>query len=43
MHQCHVAIYANQHKEVDAAVRVHFDAHVDDFAHELTEGPVEAV
>ena len=43
MHQCHIAIYANQNEEVDAAVGVHLNAHVDDFAKELTESPLESI
>uniref|UniRef100_A0A665WBJ0 Uncharacterized protein n=1 Tax=Echeneis naucrates TaxID=173247 RepID=A0A665WBJ0_ECHNA len=43
MHQRHVAIDAYQDEEVEAAIDVHLNAQVDDFAKELTEGPVEAV
>uniref|UniRef100_A0A8C4E8E3 Uncharacterized protein n=1 Tax=Dicentrarchus labrax TaxID=13489 RepID=A0A8C4E8E3_DICLA len=43
MHQCHIAIYANQNEEVDAAVGIHLNAQVDDFAQEQTKRPVEIV
>lgn len=43
VHQRHVAVDANQHQQVDAAVEVEFDAQVDGLAQELAEGPVELV
>lgn len=43
MNKCHIAIYANQNEEVDAAVGVHLNAQVDDFAHEQTKRPIETI
>ncbi len=43
MHQCHISIYANQNKEVDAAAGVHDNAEVDDFAQEPPKRPIETV
>uniref|UniRef100_A0A8C3AUR9 Uncharacterized protein n=1 Tax=Cyclopterus lumpus TaxID=8103 RepID=A0A8C3AUR9_CYCLU len=43
VHQCHIAIHANQNKEVDGAVGVYLNAQVDDFAHEQTKRPIETV
>lgn len=43
VHQRHIPVYANQNQEIDAAVDVYLDAHIDDFAHELSERPVELI
>uniref|UniRef100_A0A3B5KKD1 Uncharacterized protein n=1 Tax=Takifugu rubripes TaxID=31033 RepID=A0A3B5KKD1_TAKRU len=43
VHQGHIAVYADQSEDVDAAVCVHLDAQVDGFAQEEPERPVEAV
>lgn len=39
MHQCQIAIYANQNEEVDATIDIHMNARVDEFAHEQTKSP----
>uniref|UniRef100_A0A3B3DK20 Uncharacterized protein n=1 Tax=Oryzias melastigma TaxID=30732 RepID=A0A3B3DK20_ORYME len=43
MHQCYVAIYANQNKEVCTAVDVHLNAHIHSLAHELAKRPIEII
>lgn len=43
VHQRDIPIYADQNKDVDAAVSVHLNAHVDRFAQKQSERPVEAI
>uniref|UniRef100_A0A8C7GT48 Uncharacterized protein n=1 Tax=Oncorhynchus kisutch TaxID=8019 RepID=A0A8C7GT48_ONCKI len=43
MLQCHIAVHADQRQEIDTAVVIHIDSHVDQATQQGAEGPVEAI
>uniref|UniRef100_A0A8K9V4E7 Tc1-like transposase DDE domain-containing protein n=1 Tax=Oncorhynchus mykiss TaxID=8022 RepID=A0A8K9V4E7_ONCMY len=43
MHQCHIGVHADQSQEVDTAVGIHVDSHVDQATQQGAEGPVKAI